>query len=66
MSIEIKVKQGKTLTEQEKMSLVMLNAMLERRGKLIREKRAQQQATQQQEQAQAQAQPQPPPPSPEA
>lgn len=52
MSIEIKVKQGKTLSGQEKQSLAMLNAMLERREKLMKE-RAQKQADKQQGQAQS-------------
>ena len=67
MPIEIKVKQGKTLSGQENQAVAMLKAVLERRDKLMREKRAQQQQEAQQ-QGQTQAQPQQPqqtpPPNP--
>ena len=44
MPIEIKIKQGKTLSGQENQAVAMLKAVLERRDKLMREKRAQQQS----------------------
>lgn len=47
MPIEIKIRRGKVLTDQEKKSVAMLKAMLERRDELLRE-RAQKQAAQQQ------------------
>ena len=48
MPIEIKIRRGKVLTDQEKKSVAMLKAMLERRDKLMLEKAAQKQAAQQQ------------------